>query len=70
MERGNVLAGYLAAIITFLTGLTVNEFVSLAGLLIGVATFITNWVYKHRHLQLEQQRIDALNAKIMGNENG
>jgi len=44
---------------TFIVGgLTANELVSIVGLLLAVATFVVNWVYKHKAYTLEKSRIE------------
>ena len=60
MEKGNLVTAYTAAFITIVSGMTVNEFVALGGLLIGLATFVINWLYKHKNFKLEEQRTAAI----------
>ncbi|PJE55647.1 phage holin [Marinomonas sp. BSi20584] len=59
MEQTNVTANYWVSIFTFFTGLSVNEWVAVGGLVIGVATFLTNLWFKREHL-----KIARLTAKI------
>jgi len=39
-------------------GLTTNDFAMLAGVVIGLATFIVNWVYRSRADMLAKARFD------------
>lgn len=36
-------------------GVTLNEAVAVFGVILGIATFVVNWVYKHRDYALKQQ---------------
>ncbi|RUM56281.1 MAG: hypothetical protein DSY85_03015 [Marinomonas sp.] len=58
MEQTNVTASYIFSIITFFTGLSVNEWVAVGGLIIGVATFLTNFWFKSQHLKLAKQQAE------------
>ncbi len=60
MEKGNLLTAYFAALITIVSGLSVNEFVSLCGLIIGVSTLLINWVYKEKNHKLQRSYYAAL----------
>ncbi|KJS35909.1 MAG: hypothetical protein VR70_14910 [Rhodospirillaceae bacterium BRH_c57] len=50
---------YLASLTVAGGSLSVNEAVALAGLVLAVATFAANLVYKHLHYRLEKARLDA-----------
>jgi len=39
---------YVASAVTVISGLTVNEWGVIIGLVIAVATFAVNWYYKHK----------------------
>ena len=53
------LAGYTAAGGTItVAGFTTNEIAMLVGVVIGIATFAVNWVYRHRSYKLEKARFD------------
>jgi hypothetical protein len=52
MEQTNVTANYWMSIFTFFAGLSVNEWVAVGGLVIGVATFLTNLWFKREHLKI------------------
>jgi len=39
---------YGASAVTVLSGLTINEWGVVAGIMLGAATFVINWWYKHR----------------------
>ncbi|MBU6950996.1 phage holin [Hahella sp. HN01] len=55
-EKSAVVTNYAASAITTVAGLTFNQWVALGGLLIGVATFVMNWCYKQKHLELARKR--------------
>ena len=55
-EKANLAATYSASAVTTLAGLTINEWVALAGIGLGVGTFCINWWYKHQHLKLDRNR--------------
>jgi hypothetical protein len=58
MEQTNVAANYWVSFFTFMAGLSVNEWVALGGLMIGVATFLTNFWFKREHLKIARQNIN------------
>lgn len=39
---------YGASLVTVISGLTVNEWGVIAGIILGAATFGVNWWYKHK----------------------
>ena len=39
---------YGASVFTIIAGLTINEWVAIGGLILGLATFALNWWYKHK----------------------
>lgn len=50
-------ASYItSAAVTFGGGLSLNEFVALAGIVLGVGTFLVNWRYKHLHYKMERAK--------------
>ncbi|WP_067095601.1 phage holin [Marinomonas atlantica] len=59
MEKTNVAANYWISLFTFFTGLSVNEWVAVGGLIIGVATFLTNFWFKREHLKIARQQAQA-----------
>lgn len=59
MEKSTVMAAYWASFITTVNGLSINEWVAVGGLMIGVATFLTNLWFKREHL-----KIARMTAKI------
>ncbi|WP_417790765.1 phage holin [Terasakiella pusilla] len=59
MEQTNVTVNYWVSIFTFLTGLSVNEWVAVGGLVIGVATFFTNFWFKREHLKIARQQAET-----------
>ncbi|WP_020411007.1 phage holin family protein [Hahella ganghwensis] len=61
-EKSAVMTNYAASAITTMAGLTFNQWVALGGLLIGVATFLVNWFYKQKHLELSREQIKQQNG--------
>ena len=55
-EKIATAVSYSASAITTITGLTINEWVALGGLCIGLATFIVNLWYRREYLKLQRQR--------------
>lgn len=49
---------YGAAGSTAAFGWTVHEIVSVSGLVLAGLTFLINWYYRHRHLQLVKQQVE------------
>jgi len=43
---------YGASLVTIVSGLTINEWGVVAGIVLGVATFGINWWYKHKTLKV------------------
>lgn len=58
MEKLNVGINYSASAVTVIAGFTINEWVALGGLLIGLATLLTNFWYKREHLKLRRKDLD------------
>ncbi|AXO13780.1 holin [Thalassospira indica] len=54
---------YAASGAGFLTGMTTNEKVAVASVVIALGTFVLNWIYKHMHYRLAQK---AANLKAQG----
>jgi uncharacterized membrane protein len=54
IEKG----AYASSIATTLMGLTINEWVAVAGIVCSVGTFIVNWVYKRKYFNLEKRKLD------------
>jgi hypothetical protein len=46
---------YAASAVTTVAGLTINEWVAIGGLLIGVGTFLTNVWYRRQQLKLQRE---------------
>jgi hypothetical protein len=57
MEKSTVATAYWASLITTVNGLSINEWVAIGGLMIGVATFLTNLWFKREHLKIARQNI-------------
>lgn len=53
IEKTATAVSYSASAVTTIAGLSINEWVAVGGLLIGIATFVTN---KHQHLKLDRER--------------
>ena len=47
---------YLASLFAVVSGLTVNEWGVIAGIIIGTATFAVNWWYKHKQDMRESNK--------------
>lgn len=39
-------------------GLTANDLLAISGIVLGLLTFIVNWVYKHKSHKLEKARFE------------
>lgn len=48
--------------------ISINEFVALGGLVIALASFGVNWVYRHRLYRLEVERMRSECPKARGKE--
>jgi len=57
MEKSTVAAAYGASVTTTLAGYSINEWVAIGGLLIGLATYLTNVWFKREHLKLAQKQM-------------
>lgn len=49
---------YWGAVLSFLGGLSINEWASLIGIGLGIATFLVNWYFKSEELKLKKQHHD------------
>ncbi|WP_052123788.1 phage holin [Gallibacterium anatis] len=47
---------YWGAVISFFSGLSINEWASLIGIGLGVATFLLNWYFKNEELKLKRKQ--------------
>jgi len=59
MEKTTVATAYWVSLVTTVNGLSINEWVAVGGLMIGVATFCTNLWFKHEHLKLARENVKA-----------
>jgi hypothetical protein len=59
MEKSTVATAYGASITTTLAGVSMNEWVAIGGLIIGIATFLTNFWFKREHLKLAQKQLQG-----------
>ena len=51
-------ASYTLSAGTVIAGLTINEVAAIGGLVLAIATFAINWIYRHRHYQLAKSQSD------------
>ena len=64
MSKGvDIMADKVATTVSYVTsgglmvsGIAFSEVVAVIGLTLAVATFIVNWFYKQKHLELERMR--------------
>lgn len=59
MERIASNSAYATSAVAMTAGMSVNEWLAMGGFLLGFATFIVNWVYKHRSYQLQVKKSDG-----------
>jgi hypothetical protein len=57
------VASYLASGGLVIFGLSANDFAVLVGLVFAAATFVINWVYKHKHLKIIERRAGLTPSK-------
>ena len=55
-EKITTGASYMTSGGLVLGGLAINDWVAIVGIALGVATFVVNLIYKHKHLELERRR--------------
>ena len=60
-EKTSVAVTYAASAVGTVAGLSFNEWVALASLVLGLGTFAINWYYKHKTY--------LLNKKLKGIKN-
>ena len=48
-----------SATMTVLGGLTINEWMAVIGIILGIATFVVNWFYKHKQFKQAQKSREA-----------
>lgn len=50
-------ASYAASGVSTAVGLlTINNIAAIIGIVLGIATFVINWAYKHKHFKLARDR--------------
>ncbi len=59
-DKSNLVTHYSSVFMGAIASLSFSEFVSLCFLLIGLATFIMNWYYKHQDHQLKIRKAVVL----------
>ncbi|WP_052119478.1 phage holin [Gallibacterium genomosp. 1] len=47
---------YWGAVLSFFSGLSINEWASLIGIGLGIATFLVNWYFKNEELKLKLKK--------------
>lgn len=53
------ITAYVASAITFIFGsLALDKAAIIVGMLCAIGTFIVNWVYKQRHLEIAEKRLE------------
>ncbi len=57
MEKSTVATAYGASFTGAIMGYSINEWVAIGGLVIGLATFLTNVWFKREHLKLAQKQM-------------
>lgn len=55
-DKVNTAVSYTASAFTTLWGLSINEWVAIGGLLIGLGTFLTNLWFRREQLKIERAR--------------
>lgn len=56
------------SLIAFLSGLTLNEWAAIFGILFGLFTILLNWYYKEREIRLKEKELEKL-AELKGAKN-
>ena len=56
-------SAYFGALVTFLSGLTLNDIAAIAGILFGLFTILINWYYKQKDYELHRLEIEKRIAK-------
>ncbi|WP_439291257.1 phage holin [Lonepinella koalarum] len=49
---------YFGAFMTFITGLTLNDWAAVFGILFGIATLFINWYYKQKDYELKKLELE------------
>ncbi|MGH1371145.1 MAG: HP1 family phage holin [Cellvibrionaceae bacterium] len=62
VERIASNSAYATSAVAMTAGMSVNEWLALGGFLLGFATFVVNWVYKHRSYQLQVRKSDGVSG--------
>ncbi|MDG9666727.1 phage holin family protein [Hahella sp. CR1] len=55
-DKAASAAAYASSAVATLFGLSLSQVVALGGLLIAAATFVMNWYYKQKHLDLAREQ--------------
>jgi hypothetical protein len=54
-DKVSTAASYTASVVTTVAGLTINEWVAIGGLMIGLCTFLTNVWYRRQQLKIQRE---------------
>jgi hypothetical protein len=54
------IASYAASGSLVIFGMSANDFAVMIGLVLAVATFLLNWIYKHRHFKLIERQVNGM----------
>lgn len=54
------IASYAASGSLVIFGMSANDFAVMIGLVLAIATFILNWIYKHRHFKLIERQVKGM----------
>ena len=58
VDKATTPVGYLAALVTFCTGLTFENWVAVIGILIGLGTLAINWWRSRSMVAIERERLE------------
>ncbi|WP_414617121.1 phage holin [Zhongshania sp.] len=54
-DKASTVVSYTASAVTTVAGLSINEWVAIGGLLIGVATFATNVWFRREQIKIQRE---------------
>lgn len=69
-DKTNLITHYSAVVVGAVSGLSFNQWVSLVMALIAIATFLVNWDYKRKYLDIMRQKNAALTTDKKGSNHG
>ncbi|WP_439327901.1 phage holin [Lonepinella sp. BR2357] len=59
MNKNTDQLSYFGAFMTFIAGLTINDWAAIFGILFGVVTLFINWYYKQKDYELKKQELET-----------